>query len=300
MVNLSAMIYVGRRPKSHFGTLQNLVHRFGSVSRKYRSARLPAHRPHECCRSGGRDEHQGHRWIHTTVHLMIAREFRHRAGPASVRKREAGSWNVGTLRYPLPYKSQYGERDEISFLRSSLRCKRDSSEPAAFFHITSSAHAPRRGDTSAHSVCPRSTIIFNPAGTTHRDSFALASGRFLAISISDEALHIAAQGDALPSVAITVVSEHASATALRLVQQCIAFEVDASPVMEGLCWELLSSGSGARLWPGKQLPSWMRSAQELLQDECTGPLQITDVVPVQSKNRGIAPISGKCERQRTT
>ena len=95
------------------------------------------------------------------------------------------------------------------------------------------------GADGAPPLCPAPTLIFNPAGTTHRDSFKLASGRFLAISISDQSRRVAADGKALPSAAMVMPSKTAVAVALSLAQQSVSPELEALPAMEGLCWEQL-------------------------------------------------------------
>jgi AraC family transcriptional regulator len=134
-------------------------------------------------------------------------------------------------------------------------------------------------------VCPVSTLIFNPAGTSHRDSFRLATGRFLAVSISDQSRRVAAEGTALPSAATAFASGDAVATALCLAQSVMAGP-DASTVMEGLCWELLSSTAGEKLWQQQKMPPWVRNARELLHDQCTGPLQITEI----AQQLGVHPV----------
>jgi AraC family transcriptional regulator len=213
--------------------------------------------------------------------------------PPGIPLRITPSMRIGAkyLSYGVYFGASEIRRDlprfSVSLLKPTLRAEDiplHTHDNASFVFVVAGMYLSSASGTPP--VCPPSTIIFNPAGTTHRDSFALASGRFLAISISDEALHIAAQGDALPSVATTVVSEHAAATALRLVRQCIAFEVDASAVMEELCWELLSSVSKARSWPEKYLPPWIRRAEELLQDHCADPVPITDM----AQQLGVHPV----------
>jgi AraC family transcriptional regulator len=138
----------------------------------------------------------------------------------------------------------------------------------------------------APEVSPVSTLIFNPAGTTHRDSFRLASGRFLAISISDESRRVAEVGTALPSVATVVVAGAAVTTAFRLARQSVIVEPEASSVMEGLCWELLWSATGERFWTRQKLLWWIPRARELLHDQCTTPLRITEM----AQQLGVHPV----------
>jgi|ERR1700761_4121650 len=46
-------------------------------------------------------------------------------------------------------------------------------------------------------------VIYNPAGTTHRDSFVVLQGRFMALSLSAEVTQIVQQGSGLPKVPTT-------------------------------------------------------------------------------------------------
>jgi AraC family transcriptional regulator len=100
-------------------------------------------------------------------------------------------------------------------------------------HYLSSADGARR-------VSQPPALFFNPAGTTHRDSFELAQGRFLAVSLSEQSRRIAGEGAKLPGTAIAFSQGEAVATAFRLAQECLRSETDAPGSMEALCWELVS------------------------------------------------------------
>ena len=95
------------------------------------------------------------------------------------------------------------------------------------------------------------TLIFNPAGTTHRDSFLLPQGRFLAVSISDEIMRTVRDGAVLAGAATAFSTGGSLLTAFRLTDQCLASRIDSLSTMEALCWELLSYTGGKRLWPNE-------------------------------------------------
>jgi AraC family transcriptional regulator len=142
---------------------------------------------------------------------------------------------------------------------------------------------------AAGPVIRKPTLIFNPAGTTHRDSFAVAEGRFLAVSISSETLRIASDGAALPCAAIAFDALHRVDTALRLAGQCTAHGHADNPTMEAMCWELLSTVSGVSLWPdglGTAQPSWIPKARELLHDRGSDSLAITEM----AQQMGVHPV----------
>jgi AraC family transcriptional regulator len=93
-------------------------------------------------------------------------------------------------------------------------------------------------------------------------------------------------GTALPAAATAYASGDVVATAFRLAGQSVRAGPEASTVMEGLCWELVSGMAGEKLWPQQRLPSWVRQARELLHDQCTGPIQITQM----AQQLGIHPV----------
>jgi AraC family transcriptional regulator len=195
----------------------------------------------------------------------------------------------------LPYGIYFGASEihheipgfSVSLLAPTLRAEDvplHTHENASFVFVVAGLYRSSADGTPP--VCPVSTLIFNPAGTAHCDSFALANGRFLAVSISDQSLRIAADGTALPTAATAFAFGDAVATALRLVQQCLSPGVENAEAMEALCWELLSRTAKTALWPEKNLPSWTQRARELLHDQCAEPLQMTDV----ARQLGVHPV----------
>lgn len=138
----------------------------------------------------------------------------------------------------------------------------------------------------ASRISPPSTLFFNPAGTTHRDAFELAQGQFLAVSLSEHSCRIAAEGTKLPTAATAFRGGDAVETAFRLVRQCSQSESDSLGILEGLCWELLSNMAGRKLWSEKALPSWLRSAKDLLRDQCNQPLLISGL----AQQLGVHPV----------
>ena len=160
-------------------------------------------------------------------------------------------------------------------------------ENASFVFVVLGAYL-----SSADGAAPVSSgpmLIFNPAGTTHRDSFLLPSGRFLAVSISDPSLRVALDWAALPAAATAFATGDGVNTAFRLVQHCAAPMPASSLSIEAMCWELLSTVSGVNLWPDKHrtaLPPWIGRARELLHDRCSDSLQITEM----AERMGVHPV----------
>ncbi len=195
----------------------------------------------------------------------------------------------------LPYGLYFGTSKihqelpgfSVSLLEPTLRAEDvplHTHENASFVLVIAGSYLSNAD--GAPPVCRASTLIFNPAGTAHRDSFALAKGRFLAVSISDQSLRIAADGAALPSAATVFASGEAVTIGLRLVQQCLSPGDESAEAMEAFCWELLSRTGKTALWPEKHLPSWVQNARELLHDQCAEPLQMTDM----ARQLGVHPV----------
>jgi AraC family transcriptional regulator len=198
----------------------------------------------------------------------------------------------------LPYATYFGDSQichelpgfSISLLTPTFRAEEvplHEHESASFVFVLSGDYLSSADGAAPLTTSP--TLIFNPAGTTHRDSFLLASGRFLAISISDQSLRVALDWAVLPTAATALTSGAAFNTAIRFAQQCAAPGLASASTMEAMCWELLSAMSGVALWPDKHrtsLPSWIGRARQLLHDRCSDSLQITEM----AQELGVHPV----------
>lgn len=132
-------------------------------------------------------------------------------------------------------------------------------------------------------------LIFNPAGTTHRDSFVVPNGRFLALSLCGTVTRTANNGGDLPTTAISFQDGEPVVAASRLLRQCLAGQVHDPSVLEESCWELLGSVSGSRDWASSSeagVPSWLDHARAMLRDQRTGTLPITSI----AEALGIHPV----------
>ena len=162
----------------------------------------------------------------------------------------------------------------VSLLTPTLRREEvplHTHQNASFVSVLSGSYR-----SSADGAAAEPMLIFNPAGTTHRDSFLLPEGRFLAISISDQCLRTALDAAALPNAATAYASGHAVLTARRLAQQCIVPSAGGGCI-EALCWELLATICSGREPHGRSSPSWIRKARELLQERCSDSLRMSEI-----------------------
>lgn len=169
----------------------------------------------------------------------------------------------------------------VSLLRPTLRAEDvplHTHQSASFVFVLSGAYMSE-GDGAAADV-RNPILIFNPAGTTHRDRFVSAEGCFLAISMSDEILRLTIDAVTLPATARAFLSGPSLNVASRIASHCMFSASDTIAAIEGDCWELISVISGASLWPTDHrpaFPSWIGKARELLQDRCTESLPITEL-----------------------
>jgi AraC family transcriptional regulator len=189
----------------------------------------------------------------------------------------------------LPYGIYFGAsqiRRELPGFSVSLRTPTLRAEEVPLHtHENASFVIVLSGDyhSSADGAVPVNsgpTLIFNPAGTTHRDSFVLAEGRFLAISISDHNLRVALDWAVLPTAAQAFTSGVAFNIAFQIARKCAAPGLASISSMEAMCWELVSTISGVTLWLDKHRtspPSWIGRARELLYDRCSDSLQIKEM-----------------------
>lgn len=128
-------------------------------------------------------------------------------------------------------------------------------------------------------------LIFNPAGTTHRDRFEardrVIDGRFLTISLSSETVREAATRTGIPQQATVVDAAEAVATALQLARACVRVGSDAPFTQQSLALDLLlrtvhAGGSAST----RQPPQWLRLAREQLDDALGYPVNVAEVARV--------------------
>ena len=115
--------------------------------------------------------------------------------------------------------------------------------------------------------CPATTLIFNPAGTTHRDRFVTRGGAFLTITV--DTMDRGLDG---PAVAYRDCRE--AWLAIRVYRE--ALDPDVS-VLDALGTELLAALVGETEPSSTRPPGWLDTARSLLDDRYAEPLRIADV-----------------------
>jgi len=95
--------------------------------------------------------------------------------------------------------------------------------------------------TSARNIpdfCSASTLIFNPAGTTHRDRFQTRGGRFFTVSLEPEGLSRVQDGINLITHSIGFPDVEVSWLGSRLYKELQTMDSVSPIIMEGMVLEL--------------------------------------------------------------
>jgi AraC family transcriptional regulator len=150
-----------------------------------------------------------------------------------------------------------------------------SHEDAHFVFIVSGAY-----DTIArqqgHHAEPR--LIFNPAGTTHRDHFRSETGRFFTITVARDE-HTRLEGVSGRFTSPTGFgSGDVALVAARIVHEFRQADAHADIVLEGLAIELL--GHVAREFEVARRghpPAWLKRAIEMIRERCHERISIRQV-----------------------
>ena len=151
----------------------------------------------------------------------------------------------------------------------------DRREQAVVRHSHSHAHfcfilrgayitsAPGREET-----CGPATMLFHPAGTTHRDRFHPDSrgGSFLAVSIAPETMALAADHGGLPDHDVRSAAGELPALGTRIYRELRARDEMSPLVLEGLALELLALTTREALRADRSLRPWLAGAHEMIRD----------------------------------
>jgi len=131
--------------------------------------------------------------------------------------------------------------------------------------------------------CSSSTLIFNPAGTTHRDCFRSPRGRFLSISPGANGSKFLDR--ASPSARVVAGGQARASDSIRIVGQVVReFECQKHPsavVLEGLGLELIGhlADTGSRP-ESRYIPDWLVRTKEMMEDCAGDDLSIADLAAI--------------------
>jgi AraC family transcriptional regulator len=164
----------------------------------------------------------------------------------------------------------------LSTLEARPHVGRHTHSEAHFIFVLKGAYASSaRG---AGDVCGPATLIYNPPGTTHRDCFLSAEGRFLGLSIP------AAELATLESDGKFNDDPHriAHPRALTLAHAATSNINSDAHELEALALELLSTIASRRVTTGRRPPAWLKVAQEIITD---GPGEMPSVAALARRVR---------------
>jgi AraC family transcriptional regulator len=152
---------------------------------------------------------------------------------------------------------------------------RHTHEDAHFVFVTAGTYISSA--SGAPEVAAAPTFVYNPPGTTHRDRFASAHGRFFTISLNRERLAELQAPTPLPGRPVWLGHPAALGAVTRLRLECDRWD-DASPLAaEALLWTLVEATANVRApRPDRVLDRapWLDRVRERLHDECARPLRL--------------------------
>ncbi|MDQ3748513.1 MAG: AraC family transcriptional regulator [Acidobacteriota bacterium] len=137
--------------------------------------------------------------------------------------------------------------------------------------------------TSARNIadfCPASTLIFNPAGTTHRDRFQTRGGRFFTVSLEPESLARLQDGINLITHSIGFPDSEVLWLGSRLYRELQTMDGASPLIMEGMALELLGYTMRRQTERGKLPPPSLKLAYELIHDRFAESLTIGEIAHI--------------------
>ncbi len=206
--------------------------------------------------------------------------------------------NVGA-NVTLPFGAFYGTVDrrirgqglEIALLDVDPHrvVERHSHDEAHFVFVLDGLYISSAENAPPVSAGP--TLIFNPAGTTHRDRFdardRVISGRFLTLSIGSELVDAAKDAAThLPSRAVTVAAADARVIAGRLADACAHGHGDGVLQRESLALGLLDAVTLPRAVASRCAPAWLARARGHLDDSLGSDVRMGEV----AREAGVHPV----------
>ena len=206
---------------------------------------------------------------------------------------------VGTRgHHSLPFGAFYGQVDtrcraqglDFAVLNADPDrvVERHSHDDAHFVLVLSGLYASSA--EGAEAISSGTALIFNPAGTTHRDTFVARSrrveGRFLTLSIAADLMERSGSELRPPPTATASRNPHAIALAQRLATECLVPSADGALARESLAVSLLTAVSHARPLDAPTPPRWLAIAREQLDDRCSEDVRLADI----ARTAGVHPV----------
>lgn len=124
--------------------------------------------------------------------------------------------------------------------------------------------------------CGAGTLIYNPAGVTHRDHFVSAGGSFTTVSISASYVDQLSDSWRMADHPLVFQDSGEAWIATRLWYE-LAFADSTTPaVIDGLAVELIARTASSDPLPG-HAPAWFARALDVIEDRFHESLRVSDV-----------------------
>jgi AraC family transcriptional regulator len=151
---------------------------------------------------------------------------------------------------------------------------RHTHEDAHFIFVISGRYLTSASDVTAPSKSSR--LIFNPAGTTHRDRFDASGGRFMAVSLNPEMTRTQSQIDFIDRP-VGFSGGQVSWLGWKLYNEFHSRDEVSALIMTGLVFEMFGHILRSRVSFARSVPPWLRLAHELIHDRFVQPLTIKEI-----------------------
>jgi AraC family transcriptional regulator len=198
----------------------------------------------------------------------------------------------------LPFGAFYGRLDqrrhapglELAMLHADPHrvVERHSHEEAHFVLVLDGLYVSSASGASAISNGP--LLVFNPAGTTHRDRFeargTVFEGRFLTMSVSADLMSAAAAPGRMAETAVVVHHPRIIADAQRIARECVKWTGVSALAGESLALGLLSSVTQPNDPVARTPPVWLKVAEEMMRDRCGEDVRVADL----ARAAGVHPV----------
>jgi AraC family transcriptional regulator len=132
-------------------------------------------------------------------------------------------------------------------------------------------------------VCGASTLIFNPAGTTHRDRFRSDLGRFFTVSVSND---IAGHVEAKHPAAISFGDADLVSVARQAQVELHRADALSALILDGLGLELAGRAARWIIDRAGTIPRWLVRVRDSIHDRCTSKLTVREL----ADEAGVHPI----------
>jgi AraC family transcriptional regulator len=176
----------------------------------------------------------------------------------------------------LPYGAFNGERRHAVTIRGFSLAEivdpkvetfgRHSHSHAHFCFILKGRYIT--GARGVEGVCEPATMLFHPAGTTHRDRFHpdWRGGSFLTVSIADETMALVGGHGGLIDHEVGFTTGDLPILGAKLYRELRASDEVSPLVIEGLALELLALAARESDRAGRSPQTWLGGAYELIRD----------------------------------